>query len=428
MSATSASLGRDLKIMSLVGAAHAASHFFHLILPPLFPILKPEFEVSYAGLGLLTALFYAASGIAQTIAGFLVDRYGARRILLLGLILLSASVVGYGFATSFWMLILLSICAGLGNSVFHPADLSILTTRVSVSRLGRAYGAHALCGYLGWAVAPLFVGSIAHFADWRTATIAAGCVGLSIVAIFILWGSDLTEPRKKPPQPSPRARGTTTVVQDMRQLLAPTVLSCFCYFACLAASLVGVQTFGVTAMQALYDVSLGQATTALTAFFVGAAFGIFVGGFAADRTDRHDLIAMGGVFLSAIVLTAIGAQSMMVAFLIPGLALAGFLSGTTSPSRDMLVRKAAPAGATGRIFGFVYSGLDLGSALMPLFLGWALDGGDANRVFYACAAMLLVTMVTVLQVRRHDNRVAEKSDGAADPDCRSYPRSRAKRA
>ena len=399
MTTAPAPLGRDLKVMGLVGTAHAASHFFHLVLPPLFPLLKAEFGLSYAALGLLTTLFYGASGIAQTIAGFLVDRFGARRILLGGLTLLALSVMGYGLAAEFWMLLVLSVLAGLGNSVFHPADLSILTSKVSASRLGRAYGAHALCGYLGWAVAPGFVVTIAHLADWRAAVIAAGLAGLAVVALLVVWGGeDLAE--AAPPAPLPVRRGTAGILRDVRLLLSPTILSCFGYFTFLSAALVGVQTFGVTAMQAVYAVTLHHATIALTAFLVGGAAGIFVGGFAADRTERHDLIAMCGVMLSAVVLVAIGAEMTGGGLLVPAIAMAGFLSGTTSPSRDMLVRKATPGGATGRVFGFVYSGLDLGSSLMPLLLGWLLDGGDPRIVFHGCAVAMVITMLTVIEVRR----------------------------
>ena len=177
MSNRVADLRHDLRVMGLVGSAHASSHFFHLILPPLFPILKLDFDVSFAALGLLPTLFYGASGIAQTIAGFLVDRFGARRVLLLGLTLLSISVIGYGFCFSFWGLMFFSITAGLGNSVFHPADLSILTNKISTKRLGKAYAIHAFSGNIGWALAPIFIVTLASFWDWRTATILAGLIG-----------------------------------------------------------------------------------------------------------------------------------------------------------------------------------------------------------------------------------------------------------
>jgi MFS transporter, FSR family, fosmidomycin resistance protein len=407
MSVTTAPLGRDLKVMGLVGSAHAASHFFHLILPTLFPILKDQFGVSYTALALLTTLFYAASGFAQTAAGFLVDRFGARRVLLSGLSLLSLSVIGYGFVTHYWMLIVLSVCAGLGNSVFHPADLSILTSKVSPARLGRAYATHGLCGNLGWAVAPIFVGTIAVYTDWRVAAISAGLVGVAIVVAFVIWGAELKEAERETAAPAPRAasRGET-IVRNLNLLLTPTIISCFLYFAFLAAALIGVQAFGVAVMQQLYGLEYATATAALTAFLIGAAAGVFAGGVLADRTDRHEIIAMAGVALAAVVLVALGAQMVAVALVMPALALAGFFSGTTGPSRDMLVRKATPKGATGRIFGFVYSGLDLGSSLMPLALGVIMDGGGANLVFYACAAMLIVTMATITQVRPRNTDAA----------------------
>jgi FSR family fosmidomycin resistance protein-like MFS transporter len=408
MSVTTVPLRHDLKVMGLVGVAHGASHFFHLILPPLFPILKAEFGVSYTALALLTTLFYAASGFAQTIAGFMVDHFGARRVLLSGLSVLSISVIGYGFTSEYWMLMVLSVCAGLGNSVFHPADLSILTSKVSAERLGRAYATHGLCGNLGWAVAPVFVGTIALYADWRTAAIAAGMVGLTIVAAFMLWGGALAEVEAEIPAPRPSGR-RETITRNLQMLLTPTIISCFLYFAFLAASLIGVQAFGITAIQQLYTIEFATATAALTAFLIGSAAGVFAGGVLADRTDRHDLIAMGGVALAAVVLVSIGAQAISVALVIPALALAGFLSGTTGPSRDMLVRKATPKGATGRIFGFVYSGLDLGSSLMPLLLGWIMDSGRADMVFYGCATMLVVTMATVTQVRQHDANRPEQA-------------------
>lgn len=404
MSDTTAPLGRDLKVMGLVGSAHAASHFFHLILPPLFPILKQEFGVSYTELALLTTLFYAASGFAQTVAGFLVDRFGARRILLCGLSLLSLSVIGYGFATDYWILIALSVSAGLGNSVFHPADLSILTSKVSAPRLGRAYATHGLCGNLGWAIAPVFVGTIAIYSDWRVAAIAAGMIGLAIVAAFIIWGAELSDGEREatPPASRPGDRGEArgeAIASNIRLLLSPTIVSCFLYFAFLAAALIGVQAFGVAAMQQLYAIEYSAATAALTAFLVGAAAGVFAGGVLADRTDRHAVVAMVGVALSGVVLVMLGAQLVAVVLVVPALALAGFFSGTTGPSRDMLVRKATPKGATGRIFGFVYSGLDLGSSLMPLALGIVMDNGGADWVFYACAIMMVVTMATVTQVK-----------------------------
>ena len=401
MSVLAADLRSDLRIMGLVGSAHAASHFFHLTLPPLFPLLKSEFGVSYSALALLTTLFYGVSGIAQTIAGFLVDRFGARRVLLSGLSLLCCSVIGYGLVSEFWMLLLFSVYAGLGNSVIHQADLSILTSKITPQRLGKAYGVHALSGNIGWAAAPVFVATIAHFSDWRIAVISAGLLGLLVTGFFVVYGKDLRDSENSlisnSTETTQRRGGLYT---NIRLLFSPTILSCFFFFALLAAALIGVQSFGVSAIRDLYNIDLQNATVGLTAFLLFSALGILVGGILADKTNRHDIIAIVGVILAGLILLLIGSQNVPVSTIITFFALSGFFSGVTAPSRDMLVRKATPHGATGRIFGFVYSGLDLGSSLMPLLLGWLMDIGRVHYVFYACATMLFAPTVTIVNVKK----------------------------
>ncbi len=400
MTAAATSLGRDVRVMGLVGAAHWASHFFQLVLPSLFLFLHDEFQVSFTALGLLTALLYGASGLSQTIAGFLVDRFGARRILLAGLTLLSLATLAFGLAENYWMLLPLSILAGLGNSVFHPADLSILTSKVSVHRLGRGYATHALCGNLGWAAAPTLMITLAQIWDWRVAIICAGLIGLSIVAAFLIWGADLED------QPAAAVAATAGHVpvgrfaENVRLLFSTTIISCFLYFAFLSAALIGIQNFGIPAMVALFELSLGEASRNVTGFLLGTAAGIFIGGIAADRTARHDRIAIAGMITAALFMLYIATNDLGPTMLLVMLVAAGLASGTTTPSRDMLVRAATPKGASGRVFGFVYSGLDLGSSLIPLAMGWALDQGHPEAVFYSAAAFLAVTTLTVMQVRR----------------------------
>ena len=384
--------------MGLVGLAHASSHFFHLVLPPLFPILKQEFDVSYAQLGLLPGLFFAASGVMQIISGFLVDQFGARRVLLAGLVLLSISMLLCGLVSEFWMLIPLAVVGGIGNSVFHPADLAILTDKISRPRLGRAYGIHALSGNIGWAAAPVFIMTVVQFSDWRTALVLAGCVGFAVLLVLLLSSTELVESSRHAVSTQ---RPEVTAGGNVRMLLSPTVVSCFLYFTFLSTALIGIQTFGVTAMVQIYSVPLTLATTGLTLFLVASGVGVICGGFAADWTDRHDVITMLGMTLGGIIFFVIGASWISSSVLIPALIIAGFVAGTTTPSRDMLVRKVTPEGASGRVFGFVYSGLDLGSCLIPLILGWVLDYGSAPAVFYIIGSMLLVTVLTVVNVRRY---------------------------
>ena len=362
-------LGRDVKVMGLVGAAHWASHFFQLVLPALFLFLKDEFQVSFAALGLLTTLLYGASGLAQTPAGFLVDRYGARRVLLSGLTLASLATIGFGLVQSYWLLLPLSVLAGLGNSVFHPADLAILTAKISPHRIGRGYATHALCGNLGWAAAPILMIGLAQMWDWRVAIMAAGCLGLIIVAAFMIWGTDLDDDNiHTAPGDGGGKIPMGRLADNIRLLFSTTIISCFLYFAFLSAALIGIQNFGIPAMVDMFGLTLAEAGRGVAGFLLGTAGGIFIGGIAADRTDRHDRIAIAGMTTAALFMLYIATNDLPVTTVLTLNLLAGAASGITTPSRDMLVRAATPKGASGRVFGFVYSGLDLGSALIPLAL------------------------------------------------------------
>ena len=383
----------DVRVISLIAVAHFFSHFFQLVLPPLFPLLKTVFDVPYVALGLTMSVFFGASGIGQTLSGFLVDRVGAHRVLVGGMALFAGSIALTGLVPTYWMLLPVALLAGLGNSVFHPADYSILNASVHPRRIGRGYSVHAVSGNLGWAVAPTVVfGLTAHF-GWRAALVTVGALGLAVVVVLATQGAAFAAVRG-------RARGEGAGT-NLRLLLSAPILSAFAYFALIATALIGVQTFGVTGLMRVYETPLALATAAFTAFLLGGAGGTLLGGFLADQTRRHDLVAAGGLFLAAtfMMLLATGAVSVSLLPLI--LASAGFCHGVTSPSRDMLVRAATPPGASGRVFGFVYSGLDLGSCLTPLAFGWILDHGDPRMLFVVVGVLMLATIGTVVQVRRN---------------------------
>ena len=385
-------LRRDVRVIGLIGAAHFFSHFFQLVLPPLFPLLKTVFGVPYVALGLTMSVFFAASGIGQTLSGFLVDRVGAHRVLMGGMALFAGSIALAGLVPTYWMLLPVAMLAGLGNSVFHPADYSILNSSVDPRRIGRGYSAHAISGNLGWAVAPPVVFALtAHF-SWRVALVTVGVLGLAMVAVLATQGGAFGATRSG-------AQGKGAVA-DMRLLFTAPILSAFAYFAFIATALIGVQTFGVTGLVRVYDTPMALATAALTAFLFGGAAGILAGGMLADRTNRHDLVAVAGLIAAAILMMLLATGSVAASLLPVVLAVAGFSQGVTGPSRDMLVRAATPPGASGKVFGFVYSGLDLGSCLVPVAFGWLLDHGDPRMLFLAVGVLMLCTIGTVVQVRR----------------------------
>jgi MFS family permease len=385
----------DVRIMALIGAGHMVSHFLQLALPPLFPLLRQELGVSWVALGLVSSIFYGVSGLAQTAAGFLVDHFGARRVLLAGMTLMALSIASAALAPAYWALVPVAALAGLGNSVFHPADYSMLNSSISARRIARAYSMHSISGNLGWVLAPALVGTVTHLAGWRVALLAAGGVALLATALLASQTRGLGAPMPALARPAGTGLGA-----DLRVLMAAPILMAFGYFALLTGSTTGIQTFAVPALAAIYQAPLTLATGALTVYLLGNATGVLIGGFLADRATRHDLVAAAGVLSAATLMVVLATGALPLGTIAIAMACTGFSMGVTAPSRDMLVRAATPRGSSGKVFGFVYSGLDLGSLVAPPVYGWFLDRGEPRAMFAVVAAVMLVMIVTVVQVRR----------------------------
>lgn len=386
------SFRRDARVIGLVGVAHGMSHFFQLALPPLFPLLRAEFGVSWTLLGALVGVFYAASGITQFLAGFLVDRVGARPVLLGGLALCAGGTLLASLVPAVGWLFPVVVVIGVGNGVFHPADFAILNANVAPRRLGHAYSTHGIGGNLGYALAPIASFGLATLLGWRGGLVVMGIVGLGVLGVLATQRSYLASERH------PEAH-THTLRGSFALFRQAAILACFAYFIVQTMAGVGMQTFAGSALHAGFDVPLALANSAVTAYLLGASVGILAGGFLAARTDRQDRVAALGLAAAAL-LTAIVAFGVPLPTLLPFFAAIGFAMGATGPSRDLIVKSATPAGASGRIYGFVYSGLDLGATLGPLWFGLLLDHQLAQAMFLAVAALFAVAIVTVLSVRR----------------------------
>lgn len=392
-SATEASRG-SYGTMALIGAAHSMSHFFQLAVPVLFPLIKDDLNVGYAELGLLATLFYAASGLCQSASGFIVDHLGARRLLFAGIGLLCGSILLCGLAPSYLILLVLMMLAGVGNSVFHPADYAILNSSIREGRLGRAYGIHTLGGNLGWALAPLTVFALAGLAGWRTALIIAGFVGLAALAALMSQSALLLDGSEE------RHQGSRQTPLSFRSIfLSPAILLCFAYFILLAIATIGLQNFLPAILLILHGFPLSVGSSALTAFLLGSSGGTVAGALMADQTRRHNSIIAAGLGFSAAAIALVGYLGL-AGSVTTILAFAGFALGITLPSRDLLVRQVTPRGASGRVFGFVYSGLDTGSAVAPVTVGILLDRGETRMVLWLLAAMLVLAITTTILIGR----------------------------
>ena len=388
------SLSHDVAVISLVGAAHFTSHFFQLAVPALFAILRNDLGVSYTKLGLIPTLFFLSSGICQALVGEVVDRYGARLVLLIGMTLLALSTLLAAFAPNYEVFLPLAVIGGIGNSVFHPCDLSILTHKVSSARMGRAFGAHQLGGMLGYAAAPALMLGGALLVGWRTYIFMAGVAGLAMVLALWLAGERLATPAGM------KAGGSVAPPTWAELFARNAILMAFVYFLLSSLSSAAIQTFGIPALSEMYDIGIDRASAALTIFLLASAVGIAAGGVLADRTNRHHIVAGYGIVIAALLMIVVAWGGLPVTWAVAVFGAAAFASGATAPSRDLMVRQATPMNSYGKTFGFVYSGLDLGSTLAPIIFGMMIDNHMPHAVFVGVAIFWSLTIISIVQVRK----------------------------
>jgi MFS family permease len=390
-------LKQDAAVIGLVGLAHGTSHFSHLLLAPLFPLFMRDFGLSYSDVGLLMSIFFVISGTGQALSGFVVDRMGARPVLFAAIGCFLMASLAASVATGYSGLVLVSVLAGLGNAPFHPADFTILNQRVSPPRLGYAFSAHGLTGNLGWALAPTFLVGITALADWRTAYHCAALLYLAVMLLLFLHRDKLhTQVQVR--------RVDASRVSDLAFLKLPVVWWCFAFFLLSTMTLAVVQNFVPSILKAVHGVSVEAATLTISAYMLFGALGMLVGGFVAARSAHSDrVVALSMTAGAALLLLCatgwLGATGTMAV-----LAATGFAVGVGGPSRDMMIKKATPQGATGRVYGTVYSGLDVGFALSPMIFGAFMDRGWYALTLGGAALVLLVSVYAAVGVGRRTSR------------------------
>jgi MFS transporter, FSR family, fosmidomycin resistance protein len=393
-------LRQDAAVIGLIGIAHGVSHFSQLLLPPLFPWLKDAFGASYTELGALLTIFFVVSCVVQTVSGFWVDRFGPRPILFAGLALIGSAALGFAASTSYAMLAVFAVVAGIGNGVFHPVDYTLLNRKVHKSRLGHAYSVHGISGSLGWALAPALLVPVAMAGSWRLALVCAAGVAFAVLALLLLRRSDLALPAVAPDGPAAAQAVAATEASRFDFLRIPAVWMCFAFFFFHAGALSVVQTFAPGAAAQLHAVPLQWVALCLTIYMVCSASGMLVGGFLAVDPERSERIVGAGFGLAALVALAV-ALLPMPGWLVPVMfGLMGFATGTAGPSRDLLVNRSTPDNATGRVYGVVYAGLDIGQAVAPLIIGTLMDRGAWQGVWLSLALLQGVLIVTALRVRK----------------------------
>jgi len=388
----------SLRTLAAISVAHWVSHFHLFVLPMLFPFLKEQLGVGYIELGFALTVFGVVSALTQAPIGYLADHIGARKVLLIGLILGGLALIMLGLHLSYVSLIVSAALLGLANSVYHPCDYAILSTHMDEARMGRAFSIHTFAGFLGGAVAPAIMAALVATVGGLGALIVAGAVG-PVVALLLIT--------VRIPDASSADRKTDGAPTPQQSIVTPAIMVLTIFFMLLGLSNAGISNFGVVALMSGYGVTFSAANIALTAFLGASAAGVLAGGYLADRTKRHGNVAAACFAINAVIITVIATVNLPSAVLTAAMGLAGFLGGVIAPSRDMLVRNAAPPGAAGRAFGIVSTGFNFSGILSPLLFGWIMDQHMPHWVFGASVAFMVMTVLLALVT---DRKPQDRSD------------------
>jgi MFS family permease len=393
MASVLASRPREITSIGLVSISHGLSHFYMLLLAPLFPLLKVELGVSFAALGLLLTVHTAATGVFQVPAGMLVDRFGARPVLLGGLAILSAPFALVPIVPGYWSLMAVMLVTGIGNSVFHPAAAAILSKQIGADRLGRAFGIHLSAAYGGWLVVFPLMPRLAELWGWQMAVCVVGTAGFLFTVAAALFREPLRD--RDPAAHAARSTEARAGSKLIDVVTMPSVVMFFLFYVFIAMATAGITSFGVVAMVDLYGVSLVSSGDMLTGFFVAGMVGVLLGGLLADRFKRHELMNVVAFALSGICVAIIGFGFIPIVMVVALLFASSLFTALVAPSRDVMVREMAPPGAIGTVFGVVTSGFSVGGAVAPPFFGWIADIGRPELIFWAGGAITVLCIVSV---------------------------------
>jgi len=384
-----------MRIVGAVSAAHFVSHYYILLLAPLLPFVRAENGVSYTEIGFAFAAFNVVSTVLQTPVGFLVDWLGARILLIAGLAIGAAAFTVAGLVDSFWVMVAMFGLAGVGNTVYHPADYALLSHHVPSDRIGQAFSVHTFAGMLGSAVAPASLLMMQSLWGWRGAFVGAGLLGFAVAAVLLT----LRDNAEVKTIPAPRDADANVAV-GWRLLLSPPILLNLVFFVLLAMLSGGTNNYSVVALGALYGTPVTTANAALSGNLLLSAIGVLIGGVLVVRTTRHGLVATAGLAGIALFIALVAQIDLGSLALVAAMSAAGFCSGVIMPSRDMIVREVTPPGSFGKVFGFVTTGFNIGGIISPLIFGAIMDHGSPKLVFLLVAAFSLIAIVTVATLPR----------------------------
>ena len=381
---------REVQAISLIGFAHMLSHLYWIAFAPLAPVMMEAFDISAFEWGLSLGIYSVMTGLFQTPMGLVVERIGGRRVLIFGLLLNASAIFVIGFiASSYWMLIVLMSIGGIGNSVFHPADYSLLDASVDKNRIGRAFSIHNFSGQIGFIIGAPLAGLLLYLGDWRSVMIILGLLGVAISILIIVFSRCITE--------GSNIKKKKAISDSLRDLLkSKPVMLFFVFYVFSSLGNYGVTQFSVLALQPLYGLQALAVVGALTAYQIGTLVLILPGGMLADKIKRFDFVMLGGFGVAASATFLVGTGVLPFWMVMLTLFVAGAMRGGVNATRDVAVRNVIKNLPVGTVFAFVSTGFTVGQAVGGMVFGYIFDKFEPNMIFFASAIFTVIGASTVL--------------------------------
>lgn len=394
--------GANVRAVGLVSGAHLYSHFYLLLLPPLFPLLKDAYGVGFTELGFAIMVLNTVTALTQAPAGFLVDRVGARSLLVVALVVQSLAFCVVGLIPDYSVLIAMMVVAGLANAIYHPADYAILNASVGEKHMGRAFSVHTSAGFFGGFLAPATALPLAQYFGWQTAVVVCSATGIVMAAVLIAGSSALSDRTQADHRPAGKAGGS----RGIALLMTLPVMMGLLFYVGLSTFGHGLGNFSVSALSEMTDASLATLGVVLSVYLFANPVGVLLGGWVADNIQRHDVFAAFCFVGITAALALVAGLDLPIPVIGALFLVAGLLNGVVAPSRDMLIRSMTPPGEVGKVFGFVSTGFNIGGIIAPPVFGYLLDHSEPSRVFWVSAAVCLLTIPTVLFTGAQGRRTA----------------------
>lgn len=392
------------RVSLLVGLGHGVTHLYQMVLPPLYPVLRQELDLSYTQLGVLTTSMAISFAASQIITGPLSDRIGRKHLLIAGQFLFSAAIAACGLVSTFWSLLFLQVLGGIGGSVFHPVGVALLTDVVPSDQRGKAMGIHGAGGMFGTALAPVTMVYLTVLVNWRFAMIVAGVLGILSLPLFATY---LIEPPGI-------VEGDTEELENEKEKIYPlgilALLLLLVIWTTRAVVNRAYQAFLPTFLVSRYGLSLELSGVFATIYWIFAAFAWLLGGYLADRYNRYLLLWISYVLTMASLVVMLFVSPSIGSIIYVNLFLLGMFAFVGAPSFFSIYSEGMSKARSGTFFSLGFTVAFGISSVVPGVMGLITDRFNAAVSFYPTLAMITIAVVIVPVLWRMRSRFERQGD------------------